>query len=39
LGTAAARMIPFEPAGEPAQELTLADLPVGERSDPVATPR
>jgi predicted dehydrogenase len=34
LGTAGSQMIPFEPASEPARELTLADLPADERSDP-----
>jgi predicted dehydrogenase len=34
LGTAGSQMIPFEPAREPAQELTLADLPADERDDP-----
>lgn len=34
LGTAGSQVIPFEPAREPAQELTIADLPPAERDDP-----
>jgi predicted dehydrogenase len=34
LGTAGAQMIPFEPPREPAQDLTLADLPPADRDDP-----
>jgi predicted dehydrogenase len=34
LGTAGSQMIPFEPPREPAQELTLADLPPADRDDP-----